>query len=176
MLKLPDEISELIARIALQDRGAFDRLYATVAPKLYGVAFAMVEDRSRAEQVLSAVFTRVWQQADRFPASSTDPMVWLTVLTREEAISKLRSDRRPRKLKDDPHSMARRHQQKGSTHHTRIEACLTLLTPEGSEAIRSAYLQGLSYAELAERFEMPVEEMRKRMRRSLHELKDSLSA
>ena len=49
------------------------------------------------------------------------------------------------------------------------------LRPDRAEAVRRAYLEGETYAELAARFEVPLNTMRTWLRRSLMKLKECLS-
>ena len=56
----------------------------------------------------------------------------------------------------------------------RIRRCLGELEKERAAAVRGAYLDGLSYAELAERHRVPLNTMRTWLRRSLLKLRDCL--
>jgi RNA polymerase sigma-70 factor (ECF subfamily) len=57
----------------------------------------------------------------------------------------------------------------------RIAACPDELESSRAAAVRGAYLDGNSYAELAERFGVPLNTMRTWLRRSLISLKACLS-
>jgi len=57
----------------------------------------------------------------------------------------------------------------------RIAQCLEELENEKAEAVRGAYLYGLSYAELAIRFNVPLNTVRSWLRRSLLKLRGCLS-
>jgi len=57
----------------------------------------------------------------------------------------------------------------------RIAACLEELEDTRAAAVRGAYFEGASYADLAARFEVPLNTMRTWLRRSLLSLKDCLS-
>ena len=56
----------------------------------------------------------------------------------------------------------------------RINKCLDELDKGRAEAVRGAYLNGDSYAELAQRFGVPLNTMRTWLRRSLIKLKECL--
>lgn len=45
-----DQISDLILRVALRDRIAFDRLYAATSAKLFGTCLGVLKDRAEAEE------------------------------------------------------------------------------------------------------------------------------
>lgn len=56
----------------------------------------------------------------------------------------------------------------------RIEACLEELEADRAEAVRRAYVEGLSYQELAEIFAVPLNTMRTWLRRSLLKLRECM--
>ncbi len=56
-----------------------------------------------------------------------------------------------------------------------INACLGELESDRAAAVRGAYLDGETYADLAGRFDVPLNTMRTWLRRSLISLKDCLS-
>jgi RNA polymerase sigma-70 factor (ECF subfamily) len=56
----------------------------------------------------------------------------------------------------------------------RISQCLGELEKDRAAAVRGAYLEGMSYAELAARHQVPMNTMRTWLRRSLLKLRDCL--
>ena len=56
----------------------------------------------------------------------------------------------------------------------RIADCFATLEPDRAEAVRGAYLGGLSYLDLAARYDVPLNTMRTWLRRSLLKLKECL--
>ena len=56
----------------------------------------------------------------------------------------------------------------------RIRGCLDELEKDRAAAVRGAYLDGLSYAELAARHHVPLNTMRTWLRRSLLKLRECL--
>jgi RNA polymerase sigma-70 factor (ECF subfamily) len=56
----------------------------------------------------------------------------------------------------------------------RMAECFELLPGDRAQAVRGAYLQGLSYTDLAARFDVPLNTMRTWLRRSLMSLRDCL--
>ena len=57
---------------------------------------------------------------------------------------------------------------------TRLDGCLSQLDGERAAAVKGAYLDGHSYADLAERHGVPLNTMRTWLRRSLMRLKECL--
>ncbi len=56
----------------------------------------------------------------------------------------------------------------------RLVACLAELPEDRAQAVRLAYLHGETYADLAARFDVPLNTMRTWLRRSLLKLKECL--
>lgn len=173
------EIEQMIARVSLGDRAAFSQLYDATSSKLFGVALRVLNNRANAEDVLQETFMKIWRHADRYSANGLSPMTWLITIARNTAIDRLRATRDASDVDD----LADRLAAPGPTPEqsavaageaARITACLDELDGDKSQAVRGAYLQGLSYAELAERFSVPLNTMRTWLRRSLINLKECL--
>lgn len=175
----PDPISGLIAGCARADPAAFRDLYSAASAKLFGVCLRMLKDRGEAEEAVQEVFTRVWLNARRYNAAKGRGMTWLIAIARNHAIDRLRARTVPTgdeaaaaalpdpALGPEAHSIA-----KGEAR--RIAECFDTLDPARAEAVRGAYLDGLSYDQLARRYEVPLNTMRSWLRRGLQRLKECL--
>lgn len=173
-----DDIAKLILRVALKDRAAFDALYAATSAKLFGVCLRVLRDRGEAEDALQDVFVRVWTKADTFAVSALSPMSWLVAIARNRSIDRIRQ-RRPTDDIDaavdiaagepDPERRAEL-----SSEGARIDDCMGELEAPRASAVRAAYVEGASYAELAARHGVPLNTMRTWLRRSLLKLKECL--
>jgi RNA polymerase sigma-70 factor (ECF subfamily) len=173
------EIAALIQRLALRDRAALAQLYNAVSPKLFGVCMRILRDRSDAEDALQEVFVKIWQRADRFSLAGTSPVGWMVAIARNHSIDRLRS----RKPSGDSLDAAREIADTGRDPeaHTvlksegrRVDRCMGELEADRADAVRSAYVEGLSYQELAERYSVPLNTMRTWLRRSLLKLRECL--
>ena len=87
------EIEELIARMAMGDRGALSSLYAATSPKLFGITLRVLEDRHEAEDALQETFVKLWHNAGRYRSNGLSPMTWLITVARNQAIDRLRARR-----------------------------------------------------------------------------------
>lgn len=138
-----------------------------------------MKDRHDAEEALQEVFVRVWQKAHQQVSGGMPAEAWLFTVARNQCIDRLRA-RKPSSmpieeafdLADDapgPEKMAEKRSEAG-----RIDACMEELEMERAEAVRGAYIEGLSYQELAEKYDVPLNTMRTWLRRSLLSLRDCL--
>jgi RNA polymerase sigma-70 factor (ECF subfamily) len=175
----PQDITKLIVRTSMRDRDAFDLLYRQTSAKLFGVCLRVLRDRAEAEEALQEVYVKIWMKADRFAVSDLSPISWLVAVARNHAIDKIRARRNSATGLDDamevadpgpgPEALA-----VAGSERERIRSCLGELDGERAAAVRGAYLDGYSYAELAERFSVPLNTMRTWLRRSLLKLRECL--
>lgn len=175
-----DQISDLILRVALRDRIAFDSLYAATSAKLFGTCLRVLKDRAEAEEVVQEVFIKIWLRADRFAVTAQSPMSWLIAVARHQAIDRLRMRRDAVGGMDDA-ALDIRDPAPGpeagaiaAGERRQLDNCLDELEPGRADAVRSAYLDGDSYADLAAHHHVPLNTMRTWLRRSLMRLKECL--
>lgn len=175
-----DDLSGLIARIALGDRVAFSSLYSQTSPKLFGVALRILKDRAQAEDAVQEVYVRIWRRAGSFRIGQASAMAWLVTIARNQAIDLIRA-RQPATLEYDdapdvadsaPDPEARAVL---SGESRRIDVCLGELEADKAAAVVAAYVEGLSYLELAEQYAVPLNTMRTWLRRSLIKLRECMN-
>tara|TARA_R110002072_G_scaffold214309_2_gene371388 strand:- start:582 stop:1172 length:591 start_codon:yes stop_codon:yes gene_type:complete len=182
-----DEVGALLTRVADKDRAAFTSLYSATAPKLLGVLVRILQNRAEAEDALQDVFIKTWQRAPQFAAQRGSGMGWMVAVTRNHALDRLRA--RPesrgfhqasdRSGQDPLDTVADGRVSAESTLIARGEArrvltCLEELESERAQAVRGAYLAGLSYKELAERHGVALNTMRTWLRRGLLALRECI--
>lgn len=173
------DLEQVISRIALADRKAFDALYEEAGPKLFAVAMRMLKDREKAEDALQDVFVKIWQKASTYREGRQAPMAWLVTIARNHAIDMIRAEKQAHDDIEDHYELASSDPTPeqaaiGSGERQRISDCLNELEPRKAEAVVSAYIEGYSYQELSDRYEIPLNTMRTWLRRSLISLKDCL--
>ncbi len=106
-------------------------------------------------------------------------MSWLIAITRNLAIDRIRAKKAPVlpiDMAEDVPDQAKTPEAAtaASEERDKIERCLEELEHRRAEAVRSAYIEGYSYQELADRFETPLNTIRTWLRRSLLRLRDCL--
>ncbi|MGR3485591.1 MAG: sigma-70 family RNA polymerase sigma factor [Paracoccaceae bacterium] len=169
----PAEIETLIARCALGERAAMDALYAATSAKLFGICLRVLSDRASAEDALQEVYVKVWHASDRYASNGLSPITWLSTIARNAAIDRLRARNRRREDGGDaiPELRDRAATPEDAaiagSDAAQIVACLDELEEARRAAVRGAYLEGRTYAELAEAAGVPLNTMRTWLRRSL---------
>lgn len=179
-----DPVAGLLQRVAAQDRAAFRSLYQVSAPKLVAVLTRILGNRAEVEDAMQEVFVRVWQRAGQYQPDRGAGQAWLNTVARHHALDRLRArpegERRRQDPDDDP--LARIADPAAGAEAglvaqgeaRRVLDCLQTLDPERARAVKGAYLQGLSYQDLAERHALPLNTVRTWLRRGLQQLRECM--
>lgn len=175
-----DDVEKMILAVGLQDRLAFEKLYSATSAKLFGIILRVLGDRGAAQEVLQDVYLRLWQGgAQSFQVGRASPISWLATIARNRAIDRLRRNKPSASLDLVPETadpgLGPEALAVAASDRTQINACLDELQPDRASAVRGAYLDGDTYAELAARHGVPLNTMRTWLRRSLASLKDCLT-
>jgi len=140
-------------------------------------------DRSEAEDALQDVYVSLWQRAKSYDPDRASPISWLAVFARNRAIDRLRKG----KVRGgavpvdeafelpDKEPLADAVLESGER-SVRIQHCLGTLEERQQDAIRTAFFEGTTYAELAEKRGIPLGTMKSWVRRGLAKLKRCLEA
>ena len=80
---------ELVRRMASNDRTALGELYERYRSQVYGLALAVLKNRSDAEDVVQSTFVRVWDRAGTY-REGNDAGAWIMTVTRNLALDWLR--------------------------------------------------------------------------------------
>jgi RNA polymerase sigma-70 factor (ECF subfamily) len=174
------QLSAAIRRAAGGDRAALRLIYDETAAKLFGICLRILHDRSEAEDVLQDVYLTVWRKAAAFDDSKASPITWLVAIARNRAIDRLRSSpsRHSEPIEaaesvSDPSPLAEE-MVVNSQERARLAACLDELDARQANAIRSAFIGGATYEELARAANVPLGTMKSLIRRGLAKLRACL--
>ncbi|KGQ20570.1 RNA polymerase sigma-70 factor [Lysobacter dokdonensis DS-58] len=175
------EADRLLPRVAAGDRAAFEILYRDTAPTLMGICLRVLPDRSEAEDVLQDVFVLVWGKAAQFDPARSRAIGWLCSIARHRAIDRLRTLPAPAlrasiewadETADPGPSPATRAD--AAATRVRLDDCIDELDPRRQALIRTAFYEGATYGELAQRSGSPLGSIKSWIRRALQQLKACL--
>jgi RNA polymerase sigma factor (sigma-70 family) len=176
-----EQIEVLIGRVAMNDRAAFTQLYDATSAKLFGVSLRVLNNRAAAEDAMQDSFVKIWKNAGRYRVNGLSPMTWLITIARNTAIDRLRATRKGHVDIDTPglelaaSGAGPEHLAIAAGEARRLAGCLDALSEDRGAAVRGAYLDGQTYAELAQTFSVPLNTMRTWLRRGLLALRDCMS-
>jgi len=174
----------LVAALTLSadgDRQAFRRVYDLTAAKLYGICLRICGERQAAEDVLQEVYLIVWRRAAAYRPERSHPVTWLATIARNRALDWRRAHARTPQGADaelpeiaDPAPDAEA-ELIDADEAARVRACLEELEARQRNAVRTAFYEGVTYAELAARESVPLATMKSMVRRALIRLRGCLS-
>lgn len=176
-----DEIERWLAGAALGDRAAFGNLYDATSAKLFGISLRVLGHRGEAEDALQEIYVKIWRNANSYRVNGLSPITWMATIARNHCIDRIRKrgaeSRRAEMPADDLLADATPGPEASAVARGEARAivdCLGELEERRSEAVRRAYLEGETYADLAARFEVPLNTMRTWLRRSLIALRECM--
>ncbi|WP_159982616.1 MULTISPECIES: sigma-70 family RNA polymerase sigma factor [unclassified Novosphingobium] len=168
--------------VALREAGAGDvsalrRVYGLTSAKLFGICLRISGDREAAEDILQDVYVKIWRRAATFDAARASPVSWLATIAHNAAIDWRRAQ--PRRdtapegalgtVADDAPQADEVMVQ--DEERLRLLACLNGLERQQAEAIRSTFLGGLTYQQLADHLQTPLGTIKSWIRRGMLKLK-----
>lgn len=172
---------EALIATGRDDRAAFRTVYELTSAKLFGIVLRICNDWQASEEVLDDVFLIVWKRAGAYEPGRAAPITWLATIARNRAIDWCRATKRSPStplgeapdVADDRPSVIDTllRDERARTLHL----CLDQIDEKQSAAIRAAFFDGLSYAEVAERQSVPLGTMKSWVRRGLRSLKEGLN-
>ena len=173
------ELVPLLGGIAAGDRAALATLYQRTSAKLFGICIRLLPSEADAQDVLQEVYLTVWRKAGLYDQAKASPITWLAVMARNKAIDRLRGKQLATDpleaandvAADDPSAFDIVEQ---GQERERLADCLGELEPQHAAIIRAAFVDGLTYAELAARDAVPLGTMKSWIRRSLLRLRGCL--
>jgi RNA polymerase sigma-70 factor (ECF subfamily) len=176
-----DRLAQLLSRIALADRAAFEQLYLATRAKLFAVSLRIVRERFLAEEVLQDSFLSIWAHASEYARARSAPLTWMTAIVRNRSLDVVRRTREEPDIDDaltaalvDPDAAPDREAlARSRAHHVR--ACLEELEPGERQSIALAFFHGLSHAELARHLGRPLGTVKTHIRRGLMRMRDCLA-
>ena len=125
---------------------AFEMLIRTYSLRLYSVAYAILQDREEAEDIVQESFFKAfkarWRVRDpeKFPA-------WLTTIARNKARDLFRRKRRlaQRELTGDLPETESAEEERGAHLHQQVQSLLSALPEQHRTAVTLRYLEDLDY-------------------------------
>lgn len=176
-----DQIDALLHSVARRDREAFRLLYDMTSDMIFGICARMLRRRDEAEDLAQEVYVLIWQKAGSFDSSKASAFGWMASVARNRAIDRLRRvsasetpgyQGRVDEAQVTEPSPARLHE--FDEERAQLDDCVGGLDERGRSLITSAFYEGLTYQELADRTGNPLGSVKTWIRRGLAQLRECL--
>ncbi|MCR6490676.1 sigma-70 family RNA polymerase sigma factor [Amycolatopsis sp. OK19-0408] len=164
-------MEELLERVAGGDRSAFDRLYREFFGLVFHTVFKVVQDHAQSEEVTQETFLELWSTAARFDGAQGTGARWVTMIARRRAVDRVRSAQAARQRDTLIATQAQISTEPDPSEHVldgvqvhQIRAALAKLSPEQRTLLTQAYIDGLTYRDIAAAQGVSVNTVKSRVR------------
>ena len=167
-----EDLNDLLEKVASGDQKAFRALYDKSSPVLFAICVRLMRDREMAQDVLQEAMTRIWRKAHLFDPTKGNALVWMTVVTRNCALSRIAAAPPPTSSLDDGGVLAAVEAKSSDDPviAADVRRCLKKLNERYRKCVTLIYLNGLSYKELAAELGAPVGTVKSWVHRAVREL------
>lgn len=169
---------DLIQKITTKDQRALATLYERYGSIVYGLAYRILQNPGRAEEVTQDTFMKVWKQAESWDSEKGKLSSWILTITRYTAIDLIRKENRTVTQVSVPLEILSNTQGNPSTindprwHDGRLlRNLMTELPTEQAELIELAFFHGYTHSQLAENLDLPLGTVKTRLRLGLQKMK-----
>jgi RNA polymerase sigma-70 factor (ECF subfamily) len=174
-------LSARLQAVGRGDRAALAEVYDATSAKLMGVCLRILGERGEAEDVLQETYIAVWRRAGTYDPERAGAISWLVAVARNKALDRIRAGkvRRASGPIDDAVEIADPARSalaeiESADDKRALMNCLEELDDDQKGSIRAAFLDGLTYEELAVRRNVPLGTMKSWIRRGLLKLRGCL--
>ena len=157
---------QLWERICQGDVRAFDAFYRENAPRLEVFLRHVVGNHQAAEDLMQETFTQMWQRPNGFQPERGTPRAYLFGIGRKRAAEWWRKQEAPGAAADGASAPGR------TDAHLSVNEAFAHLPEEQRTLLWLREVEGQSYAELAETFEIPIGTVRSRLFTAREELRE----
>ena len=172
----------LVSGLAAGDRQSLAALYDRYANAALGLAFKICGNRTIAEDIVQEAFLAFWQRPDSFDVKRGSPGAFLMGIVHHKAVDAVRREssvhRREENFAMDAQDFSGDEVVEAawvSIRRQKVLAALSQLSDVQRQALELAYLQGLTYSEVASRLDIPLGTAKTRMRDGMIRLRTLLS-
>ena len=175
------ELFHVLLAMAEGEKAAMHHLYVRTSSELYSLCFSFVQNREASEDVLHEVYLKAWNRAASYDQTKGTPMAWLTRIARNSAIDWIRAQKRRHTTGDDELVFVADQSETAEEMLIRVEQSNNVrkqvenLASADANLIRSAYLRGMTYSEVANETGLPLGTVKTRIRRGLRIMRERMT-
>lgn len=172
--------TELLLRVAQQDKGAFAALFESVGPKVKGYLIRQGAPAAAAEEITQEVMLTIWRKAGLFDPGKAGALTWIFVIARNLRIDSLRRERStttygatPPDAADED-ALSPSDAVSGAERDERVRAALECLSGDQREVIRRSFFENEPHSTIAEALDLPLGTVKSRLRLAMTKLRERL--
>ncbi len=163
---------ELISLVRGGDQAAFAYLYDNYSKALYGVVFTVVGNAEEAEDILQAVFLKIWDNFHMYDKGKGRLYTWMLNIARNASIDYIRSKQNKinsKNLTSDNivNEIDKQHSNSTNYDYIGLKNVLSGLKEEHQTIIDMAYYKGYTQDEIATQLKMPLGTVKTKVRQAI---------
>jgi RNA polymerase sigma factor (sigma-70 family) len=177
-----DVLQGCLRAMAMGDHGAMVLFYRDTLPWVVAAARAILRTKEDAEEIVCDVYVRIWRNPSTYDAARGTVRAWLSIMTRNRALDRLRQRRNDSSLDDDEQSAF-----SASANGLNLGAydavaqaqsadalycALKCLSPLRRRLLDLSFFQDLTHQEIADSVGLPLGTVKSHLRRSLRSLRE----
>jgi RNA polymerase sigma-70 factor (ECF subfamily) len=171
-------LEQCLLAVAQGDQEAFSALYRALFPLVWSVAQRILRDHAQCDEVAQEVIVELWTSAERYRRDRGSVYGWAAAIARRRAVDRVRHHCAQVRREDRAAGLAC-----APAHDSVVECVERVLEQEGvrrslgsltalqGEAVRLAFYEGCTYAQVAERLGVPLGTAKSRIRDGLTRLR-----
>lgn len=169
-----------VTAIAGGDQLALHALYERAHRMVFTLVMRITGNRQTAEELTVDVFHDVWRRASAYDAADGTVVGWIMNQARSRAIDRVRFEQRRKRVNPHPDEGGEETASGGDElvvlreQARQLQGGLAVLSTDERQAIEHAFLDELTYAEVAEHLEQPLGTVKTRIRAALAKLRRAL--
>lgn len=168
------ELKELFIEIRHNNKIAYEKLYTRYKQLVYGIAFSILKNKHDSEDVVQAVFTKIYEiDKDKLPTNKEAS--WLYTLTKNETISFLRKKNNDINLESIYEIEDKDNEINNIIDQVEFNRLISGLNDKEKQIISLKILANLSFDEIGKLLNEPIGTIKWRYYKSIHTLKILLS-
>jgi len=175
---------ELVRRVALRDRDAFEQLYKRYQASAFGLALRITGQELLAQEVAHEAFLAVWRAPEAYDPARGAFRTFFLALVHHRAVDTVRREDRLRRRQE----RVNRHVEIGEdvadgvveeawldVRRKQVRQALTALPEEQRQVLELAYFQGMTQARIAEVLAIPLGTVKTRTLAAMRKLRAILA-
>ena len=180
------DLPAMLRSVANGDQRALSALQKRLSEPLHQIARRIVGSHECAQEIVCDVFVYLWKNAKTYDVTKGTVNAWLTSVTRNRAIDRLRSSRRHRLLHERllnerfsllvsladfarPDDVLTQFENASSLHRA-----MRSLSSLRQHLLTLSFFEDLSHEEISSRIDLPLGTVKSHLRRALHVLHSKL--
>jgi len=176
------EESDLISGLAAGDQRSLEALYDRYGNAALGLAFKVCGNRAIAEDIVQEAFLALWQRPESFDSTRGSAGSFLMGIVHHKAVDAVRREaavhRREENFAVELQEFSEDEVVEAAwvaMRKSKVLAALRQLSDVQREALELAYLQGLTYSDVAAKLNIPLGTAKTRMRDGMIRLRTLLA-